>query len=340
MRPFPYVLGAAVLAALSVATPAPAAADDSSPSSFNIEDPRITESSGLAASRAHPGVYWTHNDSSDGAFVYAVDSETGKTVARVTLRGIGRPRDVEAISIGPDGNVYVGDIGDNLGGTWPYVWIYRFPEPKVLKDTTVTATQFTVKYEGGPRDAEAMMVHPKTGRVYIASKSDEDAGLYEAPATLSPQGTNVFRRVADLDLEVTDGAFAPDGSRLVLRGYFTAAEYRWRNGKPQPLDDEPGLPIQRQGESVTFTPDGGTLMYGTEGPGSKVTPVDLGGKLLPDATAKEQKKSGDYSSRPDGKQGTSEDEKNRNLVKGALTFGAAMALFLGLRRLVRRRPSS
>ncbi|WP_055546651.1 hypothetical protein [Streptomyces sp. NBRC 110028] len=343
MRPLPYVLGAAVLAALPVATPAPAVADDSSPSSFTIEDPRITESSGLAASRAHPGVYWTHNDSSDGAYVYAVDSRTGKTVARVTLRGIGRPRDVEAISIGPDGNVYVGDIGDNLGGTWPHVWIYRFPEPKVLKDTTVTATQFTVQYQGGPRNAEAMMVHPKTGRVYIASKSDDDPGLYEAPATLSPQGTNVFRRVAGLDMEVTDGAFAPDGSRLVLRGYFSASEYRWRNGKPRPLQelkDEPGLPLQRQGESVTFTPDGGTLMYGTEGPSSKVTAVDLGGELLPDATAKKQKKDGEYSSRPDGKRQSSEAEKNGNLVKAALTFGGALVLFLGLRRLVRRRPSS
>ncbi|CAM5631922.1 hypothetical protein SANTM175S_05420 [Streptomyces antimycoticus] len=103
--------------------------------SFTIEDPRITESSGLAASRLHPGVYWTHNDSSDGPYVYAVDGKTGKTVARVVLRGIGDPRDVEAISIGADGNVYVGDIGDNLGGQWSHVWIYRFPEPKQLKDT-------------------------------------------------------------------------------------------------------------------------------------------------------------------------------------------------------------
>lgn len=29
---------------------------------FTIEDSRVTESSGLAASRAHPGIYWTHND--------------------------------------------------------------------------------------------------------------------------------------------------------------------------------------------------------------------------------------------------------------------------------------
>ncbi|MEU5103015.1 MULTISPECIES: hypothetical protein [unclassified Streptomyces] len=334
MRSLPSVLGAAALAVLPAA--APAAADDhTSPSSFTIEDSRITESSGLAASRLHPGVYWTHNDSDDGPYVYAVDSRTGRTVATVTLRGIGSPRDVEAISIGPDGAVYVADIGDNLGGTWPHVWIYRFPEPKKLGDTTVTATQFTVKYEDGPRNAEAMMVDPKTGRAYIASKSQDNGGLYAGPEKLSASGVNIFRRVADIDMEVTDGAFAPDASRLVLRGYFNVAEYRWRGGKPAKLDKEPDLPLQRQGESVTFTTDGGTLMYGTEGPGSKVTAVKLSGELLPDATAKEQKKNGGGDSAAGGE--ASEKEKDGNLFKAALTFAAAAALFFGLRSLFRRR---
>src|SRR5689334_12693906 len=109
--------GSAAAAAEGSASAAPGA------SGFTITDPRIKESSGLAASRIHPGVYWTHNDSDDGPYVYAVDSATGKTVARVTLTGIGTPRDVEAISLGPDGQLYVGDIGDNLNGTWDHVWI-------------------------------------------------------------------------------------------------------------------------------------------------------------------------------------------------------------------------
>ncbi|QKV94355.1 hypothetical protein HUT19_23500 [Streptomyces sp. NA02950] len=333
MRPLPSLIGAAVLLALPAA--APATADDSSPSSFQIKDPRIAESSGLAASRAHPGVYWTHNDSSDGPYVYAVDSRTGKTVARIAMRGIGKPRDVEAVSVGPDGNVYVGDIGDNLGGQWPHVWIYRFPEPRKLRDMTVKATQFTVQYQGGPRNAEAMMVHPKTGKVYIASKSDENGGLYEGPDTLSPSGVNVFRRIAPIDMEVTDGAFAPDGSRLVLRGYFTAAEYRWRGGKPKELEEEPGLPLQRQGESVTFSPDGGTLMYGTEGRYSRVSAEALDGELLPDATAKEQKRNGGGTAGSHAER--SEDDKDRTLMKVALTFGGALVLLLGARRLFRRR---
>ena len=166
--------GAAATTAASKATAATvvskAAAGTGPSEAFTMRDPRITESSGLAASHRHPGVYWTHNDSGDGPYVYAVDGSTGRTLAKVTLRGV-NARDCEAISVGPDGDVYLGDIGDNLGGTWPEVWIYRFPEPSVLRDETVDATRYTVRYEGGPRDAESLMVEPRTGRVYIASKA-------------------------------------------------------------------------------------------------------------------------------------------------------------------------
>ncbi|MCZ9341505.1 WD40 repeat domain-containing protein, partial [Streptomyces sp. TRM76130] len=166
---------------------------------FTIKDPRITESSGLAASRLHPGVYWTHNDQDTGPYIYAVDGATGETVARVSLSGVGTPRDVEAISIGPDNRIYVGDIGDNLGGTWPHVWIYELPEPTELKDQAVEATQYVVQYDDGARDAESMVVHPKTGRVYIIDKNEDGGHLYEGPAELSASGTNVFTRSTAVD---------------------------------------------------------------------------------------------------------------------------------------------
>lgn len=272
MRAYLTASGAALLLVLTGA--APAVADDGADRTFTIEDPRITESSGLAASRLHPGVYWTHNDSEDGPYLYAVDSRTGKTVATVTMRGVGEPRDVEAVSIGPDGNLYVGDIGDNLDGSWDHVWIYRFPEPKQLRDATVRATQFDVTYADGARNAEAMMVHPKTGRVYIASKNEDGGGLYEGPARLSTGGNNVFRRVGEVPW-VTDGAFSPDGTQLVLRSYFSARGYAFADGR---LGDDHRVdaPFQGQAESVTYTADGSALMFGSEGAGSEVVRVDLG----------------------------------------------------------------
>ncbi|MFF9477925.1 hypothetical protein [Streptomyces sp. NPDC014733] len=310
---------------------APAAADE--PDGFRISDHRITESSGLIASRTHPGVYWTHNDSDDGPYVYAVDSRTGRTVATVTLRGIGDPRDVEAISLGPDGNIYVGDIGDNLGGKWDHVWIYRFPEPKQLRDQTVTATQFDVKYDDGPRDAEALMVHPKTGRVYIASKKQGGGGaLYAAPEQLSTSGTNVFRKVAPIDLWVTDGSFSPDGTRLILRSYFGARMYAWRDGRPKDLGSV-GVPVQQQGESVSFTPDGRTLMFGSEGENSPVEPVGLSGEQLPESAAGQGPDTGKDGSGSTGDETT----LSPGLVKAGLVLVLATVVVTGLRRVFRRK---
>lgn len=231
-RPFALLASALLVGAFAV--PASAADADDGPAGsdgFTIKDPRITESSGLAASRLHPGIYWTHNDQDTGPYLYAVDGATGETVARVALSGVGTPRDVEAIAIGPDNKIFVGDIGDNDGVTWPYVWIYELPEPTDLKDQTVKATQYVVKYTDGSRDAESMVVHPKTGRVYIIDKNEDGGHLYEGPAKLSPSGTNVFKPTVPVDLWATDAAFSPDGEQLAVRGYLGGIWYDWNGGK-------------------------------------------------------------------------------------------------------------
>ncbi|BBA97944.1 hypothetical protein RVR_3931 [Actinacidiphila reveromycinica] len=282
MRTYLAAAAAGAVLALGVAWTVPASADSGPTAAFRISDPRITESSGLAASRLHPGVYWTHNDSGDGPYVYAVDGSTGKTLATFTLRGV-QARDMEAISMGPDGDLYLADTGDNLN-SWPEVWIYRFPEPRDLTSRTVDVTRYTVRYEDGPRDAEALMVQPTTGRVYIASKNQKGGHLYEGPATLSTSGVNVFHRIGDVPW-VTDGAFSPDGSRLVLRGYLWSTEYRWADDRPHAIGSLT-VPLQPQGESVTFTRDGRSLLYGSEGKDSTVWKATLSGDELPaDAAA-------------------------------------------------------
>ncbi|MGW0822141.1 WD40 repeat domain-containing protein [Streptomyces sp. NPDC002845] len=311
-----------VLLAVTPAAPA-VAADDG----FTIEDPRITESSGLAASRQHPGIYWTHNDSDDGAFLYAVDSETGETVATVTLTGVGEPRDVEAISIGPGNRLFVGDIGDNLGGTWDYVWIYELPEPKELRDQTIRATQYVVKYADGARDAEALLVHPKTGRVYIVDKYEDGGSLYEGPAELSASGTNTFRRVAPIDLWVTDGAFSPDGRQLAVRGYFGGIAYDWNDGNPKRIG-RLSVPLQRQGESMTYTADGSRILYGTEGEGSSVV-----AREVPEGESSGPAPSGEGDS---GASGSDGDGAGSGFQVGALAVAGGVVVLWGLRRLTRR----
>ncbi|MYW67998.1 WD40 repeat domain-containing protein [Streptomyces sp. SID8379] len=324
MRSYLGAAGAAVVLALGAVVPAAAADSPSVGSSgFTLQDPRITESSGLAASRAHPGIYWTHNDSDDGAFLFAVDGRTGKTVATITLTGVGAPRDVEAISVGPDGNLYVGDIGDNLGGKWDHVWIYKLPEPKKLVDQTVRATQYVVKYADGPRNAEALMVHPKTGRVYIIEKGEDGGGLYEGPSTLDPSATNTFRRIGDIDLWATDAAFSPDGEQLAVRGYFGGVAYSWNDGKPK-RQGQLSVPMQPQGESVTYTLDGRTLLYGSEGRGSSVQPVEVEGA---DASGG----GGGSASGDDGG-----DDGGFTGKAGAVGAAAVLIVVIGVGRLLRK----
>ncbi|WNI15986.1 hypothetical protein [Actinacidiphila sp. ITFR-21] len=337
--PLAALCAAAAALALAWGAAGPAAADSGPSVAFHLSDPRITESSGLAASRIHPGVYWTHNDSDDGPYVYAVDSATGRTVAKVTMRGV-HARDVEAISLGPDGDLYVGDIGDNLDGGWPEVWIYRFPEPKALSDRTVDVTRYTVRYDAGPRNAEALMVQPRTGRVYIASKNEDGGHLYEGPATLDPHGTNVFRRIADVPW-VTDGAFSPDGSRLVLRGYFWATDYRWSADRPQKIGSL-DVPLQQQGESVTYTTDGRALMYGSEGSDSQVWREPLSGKDLPDSAAGASSGSAAHkgAGSSSGSAGPGEETTSRSAAHKTLGIGLLLgigALGVGVRNMARRR---
>jgi hypothetical protein len=314
--------GAALLVgALAV----PASADDGN-ESFTIEDPRITESSGLTASRQHPGVYWTHNDQDEGAYLYAVDSRTGETVATVTMTGVGTPRDIEAIAMGPDDQLYVGDIGDNDGVAWDHVWIYRLPEPARLKDQSVRATQYVVKYSDGSRDAESLLVHPKSGRVYIIDKNEDGGHLYTGPHPLSASGTNVFEPGHAIDLWATDAAFSPDGEQFVVRGYLGGIAYDWNGGVPRRLE-RVDVPLG-QGESVSYSADGSKLMLGMEGAGSPVQAQDAPGGST-----------GDGSKSPSGKggSGASGDNGDSGLkIEYVVVAGVCVGLFALTRRRGRR----
>lgn len=88
------------------------------------------------------------------------------------------------------------------------------------------------------------------------------------------------------------------------------------------------MPLQGQGESVTYTPDGSTLLYGTEG---EQSPVEAGS--VPGAEDGKSP-SGDGSSAADGDGGDA--GSNDNLTRAALALGAGLVVLYGLRRLFRR----
>ena len=67
--------------------------------SGNVANALVTELSGIAASRAHPGVFYAHNDSGDSARFFAFDA-SGNTIGEFVLQGI-TAVDWEDMALGP-----------------------------------------------------------------------------------------------------------------------------------------------------------------------------------------------------------------------------------------------
>ena len=329
------VAGAMLAAAVASGSQAPAAAqpaDGEQRVLLRIRDERITESSGLSASRRHHGVVWTHNDSGDEARVYGVGPD-GRVVAVLRLAGL-VPRDWEAMAPGRGPgqgtapSLWIGDIGDNSATRTNGILVHHVDEPAELRAQKATATSYRLRYPDGPRDAEALLVHPVTGRLLVVTKGLVGGALYEAPERLDASAPNVLRCVGEAPPVVTDGAYLPDG-RLVLRTYTRAYLYAG-------VDDLEGsfaLPEQEQGESVAagFTP--GTALVGSEGTRSEVW--EVGVRVEPDTSSLTESPSPERIARASAP-GRSEDPGRgpRLVIASALLAGA-----VGVAAVRRRRRS-
>lgn len=271
------MLAVAALAGTAVFAGPAASADGETPL-FTIKDSRITESSGLAVSPTHKNVYYTHNDSGAEPTFFAVGSN-GRTRAKFTLQGA-VARDWEAMAASRDpatgaGVLWFGDIGDNFDGAWPDISVYRVTEPTTMQDAALPAVRYRFRYEDGGHNAESIMVHPRTGRLYVVSKQFAGA-VYAAPKRLRTDRVNVLRKVGSAPMMATDAAYAPDGSSFVIRTYFSATVYR----TPGRQLARVSMPPLEQAESITYTADGKALLTGTEGAASPVYRVPLPAEVL------------------------------------------------------------
>ena len=231
----------------------------------HLEDDDITESSGLARSTYDRPLLWTHNDSGDEPRVFGVKPD-GETGAVLTLQGADAI-DWEDISTGPRHSLWVGDIGDN-GWSRDHITVYRFSEPRSLQWEDAAWTAYDFEYEDGPRDAEALMVRPRTGRLFVVSKDEDGGDIYRAPRELSTSSVNTLRRVASAPHTVTGAAFAPDGDSFVLVNYTRSYVYSRIGGSV--TSETSKVNNSSQGESVTIGRGGKRLFLGEEGSNSPV----------------------------------------------------------------------
>lgn len=262
-----------------------------------LNEERLAESSGLAAGWKNPEVLWTHNDSGDSARLFALstapsdssdDPDASPILTELTLEGAENV-DWEDMAIGPcaAGNqtpcIYVADFGDNLKQRDEVV-IYRFAEPdlgsqpaaeRTLREG-ITAQRFT--YEGGPRDAEALLVDPQSAEIFIIEKVDDGPSqVFELSGAFDDDAPLVARPIATLTLAenfnfgrmITAADVAPDGRSFSLRTYTHLYTYCAPGGdlrqafesEPQRLLVNPGT---IQGEALTYARDGASIWLTSE----------------------------------------------------------------------------
>ncbi|WP_432476525.1 hypothetical protein [Nocardioides sp. GXQ0305] len=267
--------GVALAVALPFGLGLTAAAPDDDAPVLRFADPEIVESSGLVA---RDGLLQTVNDSGDEARVFTVD-RSGRTVG--VTRWAAAPVDVEALAPGPPGRVWVGDIGDNAEERDGVV-VTSVPVGR--GEVSGTVESYRLAYPDGATDAETLLAHPRTGRLYVVTKGVLGGEVLAAPRELDAEGVNRLRPVGRSLALATDGAFLPDGRHVVLRDYGRAVVYRFPSFTEV---SEVPLPPQRQGEGLAVD-DRGRLLVSSEGPRAPVYAVDLPPRVAPATAAEDE----------------------------------------------------
>ncbi|WP_406067914.1 hypothetical protein [Micromonospora sp. NBC_01638] len=239
-----------------------------------VRDDRLKELSGMVATDTG---YVVVNDGSDDEARRRIFFLDQRCAVVRTVAYPSRPRDTEDLAIGRDGTIWVADIGDN-DRSRPTVAIWRLAPGR---DKPVL---YRLAYPDRPHDAEALLLDADDRPLIITKGGSGTVFLYAPTAALRPTATTALASVGQVTLPttstsnpfsflgrgvITGAASAPDGRRVVLRSYADAFEYdvpdgdvvaALTSGTPRitPLPDEP------QGESITYSRDGRSLLTVSE----------------------------------------------------------------------------
>lgn len=240
-----------------------------------VQDRKLDEMSGLAASRAQPGVLWAINDSGNAGRLFRL-GEDGSALGRVDVDGAWL-RDSESLAYwNEDGRhwLLIGDVGDNRGWRGSVV-VHAVPEPAPGQEDVDIAWSLRFRYPDGARDAEAITVDAQAGDLLVLSKRDRPARLYRVPLSARhgdgivqaeylaslPEGA-IAGAVTDLDL-------SEDGRNLLVLSY--GGLYRWQRmpgeAWPEVLARAPESlprPAMRKAEALTLTATPGQVLIGAE----------------------------------------------------------------------------
>jgi len=266
---------------------------------YAIDNPAISESSGLARSNRSDGILWTHNDSGGNAEAYAVDLR-GHFLGTLAVLPAANGDWEDMTSFVEDGTprLLLADIGDN-DAFRPFVDLYVVDEPDVSGQTQPFSLQapvvraIQVAYPDGSRDAESIAVDAVEGYIYILSKRDAVPKLYRVP--LAPEAPAVMAEdLGEISIpRAPAGAANPEsinwttsmdidasGRQLMVLTLTAAHLYLRAEGEswqaalqraPQSFD----LPDYPQIEACAFAPDGAVLWITSEGSPAPMARIPL-----------------------------------------------------------------
>jgi hypothetical protein len=236
----------------------------------SVQDDKMDEISGIAASRYTQGAVWIEEDSGNENKIYLI-GEDGITKASYKLPHVSfLDWEDMAIAPGPQAGIpyiYVAEIGDNYRIA-PFRSVYRFSEPDLrnksfpVTDSISKIDIINFQYPDGPRDAEALMVDPLTKDMYVISKEEKTAGLYVAAypqelnklIKLKKLGNLPFTRIVAADISA-------DGTEILLKDLSDI--YYWKRNNTETIAQALQKPparisyyIEPQGEAVCWKADG------------------------------------------------------------------------------------
>ncbi|MFV8751320.1 hypothetical protein ACNOYE_12315 [Nannocystaceae bacterium ST9] len=181
MRTLRVGVGLLALAALS-------ACQRPSPTGMQL-DSSVREPSGIVVSAQHEGVLWTHPDSGNGNWLFAVD-RSGKSLARLRVENV-ENIDWEDIARDDRGNLWLADIGNNESDRRDLA-LHRVPEPDPASASESVRADLSVHFRYADQsefgrakaDFDAESLFWWDGRLWLLTKhrSDCSTKLYRFPA--------------------------------------------------------------------------------------------------------------------------------------------------------------
>jgi hypothetical protein len=182
-----------------------------------INFPGFDELSGVVPAR-QPGEFWAHNDDTD-THLYRFN-EQGEIKQVVKLKNV-ENIDWEAMTIDPQGTLYIGEIGNNNEKEQVYS-ILSFPIP--APDQTIVAAievHYFTYADNKPHNCEAMVYFDEVLYLITKERNPEDKPLLFALDLTTRKKELIAEKIGEMQIEgnVTDAAYSARHNQLAVLTY-------------------------------------------------------------------------------------------------------------------------